>query len=127
MQKFSKYLPIALFLGFFLIGFNVFLESKPQPKNKRVYLFVKKYSPYYIEKRLGGLTILSKTNKDFKEKPNSIEFFKRLQELESKWAKNHLKIKSNKLLIIDNNKTVDSLNLKSKDEINFIKNYYKVF
>jgi hypothetical protein len=126
MQKFSKYLPIALFLGFFLIGFNVFLESKPQPKNKRVYEFVKKYSPYYIQKRFGGLTILSKEDKEFKEKPSSMEFFKKLQELESAWAKNHLKLQNNTLLIIDNNKTLDSLKLQNKKEIDFIKSYYKV-
>ena len=127
MQKFSKYLPIALFLVFFLLGFNVFLDSKPSPKNKRVYEFVKKYSPYYIEKRFGGLEILSKRDKEFKEKPDNTNFFKRLEELESNWGKKHLILKDNTLVVVDdNNKTIATLPLKDKKEIDFVKNYYKV-
>ena len=125
MKNFNKYLPIALMIGFFLIGFNVFLESRPTPKNKRVYKIVKEYSPYYIEKRFGGLEILSKKDKDFKEKPSNEEFFKTYEELERKWGKRHLILNKNQLTIVDdNNKTLKVIDLKTKDELNFVKSYY---
>jgi len=127
MNSFSKYLPIALLIAFFLLGLNVFLESRPSHKNERVYKSVKEYSPYYIEKRFGGLEILSKKDKEFKEKPSNESFFKVYEELEKKWAKTHLRLNGNKLLILDdNNKTLKSLELKSKDEFDFVKNYYGI-
>ena len=127
MNKMSKYLPFALALAFFLIAFNAFLNSKPQEKNKRVYKIVKEYSPYYIEKRFGGLRILSKEDKEFKEDPSSMNFFKELQKLEKNWAKNHLKLEGNTLTILDNNgKIVKKVELKNQKEIDFVKNYYGV-
>jgi len=127
MSKMSKYLPIALAIAFFLVGFNVFLESKPEAKNKRVYSIVKEYSPYYIQKRFGGLRILSKEDKEFKMEPSSIEFFKELHKLEKEWAKSHLKLEGNTLLILDNNATVvKKVELKNQKELDFVKKYYGV-
>ncbi len=127
MKNLNRYLILALTLGFFLISFNIFLSSKPDSKNKRIYKIVKNYSPYYIEKRFGGLKILSKEDSNFKLEPNNRIFFKELKNLERKWAKKHLEIKNNKLLILDNNKTIlKRVELKNKDEINFINNYYGV-
>ena len=125
MQKYSKFLPLALMIGFFLIGFNVFLDSRPASKNKRVYSIIKEYSPYYIEKRFGGLEILSKKDKDFKEKPSNEEFFKKFEELERKWGQKHLILKDSTVTIVDdNNKTLKSFKLKNQEELNFVKSYY---
>ncbi len=127
MEKFNRYLPFALAVAFFLVAFNVFLNSKPEHRNKRVYSIVSKYSPYYIEKRFGGLRILSKEDKEFKEEPSNESFFKELQSLEQKWAKDHLKIDANTLLILNKDKkVVQSIPLKNKDEIEFVHNYYGV-
>jgi hypothetical protein len=127
MKSINKYLPIALFLAFFIFGFNVFMQSRPTHKNQRVYKLVREYSPYYIQKRFGGLEILSKTNKDFKEKPSNENFFKEFEKLERDWGKKHLVLNNDKLIIVDdNNKSLKSIKLKNSDELNFVKNYYGI-
>jgi len=127
MDKIKKYLPFALFLGFLLFGLSAFLESKPSSKNERVYKAVKEYSPFYIDKRFGGLQIMNRENSSFKEKPNNMTFFKEFERLEREWGKKHLKLDNNTLLILDNSgKTKSTLHLKSKDEIEFVHQYYGV-
>jgi len=123
----KKYLPIALFLGFIFIGFLAFLDGRPSHKNARVYKTVQTYSPYYLDKRFGGLQIMHKEDASFKEKPNNITLFKEFEHLEKKWGKKHLSIKENKLIIVDNNgTTLKELPLENKDEITFIHNYYGI-
>jgi len=126
MNKFSKYLPIALFLGFLFIGLTTFFASRPTQKNARVYKIVKQYSPYYIEKTLSGLRIKNKKDKEYKEEPTNAEFFTRYEFLEKSWGKKHLKLTDKTLQIIDNNKTLKTIELKNQDEISFVKNYYGV-
>ena len=127
MKNFSKYLPIALFISFFLFGLSVFLDSRPTPKNERVYKIVKEFSPYYIEKRFGGLEILSKQDKEFKEKPSNEMFFKRYEELEREWGKKHIRIEDNQVVILDDNqKKLKSFELKNSNEREFLYKYYGV-
>ena len=127
MDKMRRYLLPALFLAFLLFGLNAFLESKPSSKNERVYKFVKEYSPFYVEKRFGGLQIMSKENSSFKEKPNNINFFKEFERLEREWGKRHLKLDKSTLLILDDNgSTKATLPLHDKEEIAFVHNYYGV-
>ncbi len=58
MEKFltimRKYLIWALAAGFLVIGVTALFKSQPESKNKRVYQEVIKYTPYYIDKRVGG-------------------------------------------------------------------------
>ncbi len=123
----KKYLPVALALGFFVAGFSVFMQSKPSNKNPRVYKFVQKYSPYYLEKSFGGLEILSRTDKEFKLKPDNMELFHKFEELEKKWGKKHLYLGKEKLSIRgDNNKTIDSIKLNNSNEIKFVHKYYGI-
>ena len=126
MSKLSKYIPIALFLGFLFVGLVTFFASKPTPKNMRVYKIVKEYSPYYIEKSLGGLRIRKKGDKEFKEEPTNTEFFKRYEFLEKEWGKSHLKLRNKTLYIIKDGKNAKSIELKDANEINFVKNYYGI-
>ncbi len=127
MDKMRKYLLPALLLGFFLFGLNAFLESRPSSKNERVYNAVKEYSPFYIDKRFGGLQIMSKEDSSFKEKPDNMSFFKEFERLEREWGKTHLKLENNTLLILDNSgKTQSKLPLNSRDEVEFIHSYYGV-
>ncbi len=126
MKKLSSFLPFALFLAFLVAGFVAFIQSKPSHKEARVYKIVKEYSPYYIEKSFGGLKILSKKDKDFKEEPSNQQFFKRFEELEKEWGRNHLRLKGNILEIVENNKVLKSIELKNRKEIEFIRNYYGV-
>jgi phosphopantetheinyl transferase (holo-ACP synthase) len=127
MQKFSKYLPIALFAGFLVLGLSALIESKPSSKNERVYKFVQQYSPYYLEKRFGGLEIRSKKSEAFKEKPNNMTLFKEFERLERDWGKKHLKLQGDILLVVDENGTTKAkLPLQSKQELQFVQHYYGV-
>jgi hypothetical protein len=125
MQKFRKYLPFIFMIAFFLIGLNVFMQSRPSQKNARVYKIVQEFSPYYIDKRFGGLQILNKKDKEFKEKPTNETFFIRFEELEREWGKKHLILNNNSVTIIDeNNKTLKSFKLNTPQELKFVKTYY---
>ncbi|MFK5976381.1 MAG: hypothetical protein QM493_07730 [Sulfurovum sp.] len=127
MNRLKKYLPIALAIGFFIFGLSAFLESKASDKNARIYKAVQQYSPYYLKKRFGGISILSKHDSEFKEKPTNMELFKELERLEKIWGQKHLKIENNTLIIVDNNQTqLFSLPLKSANELNFLQSYYGI-
>jgi hypothetical protein len=127
MNSLKKYLPIALVLGFLIFGLDAFMRSKPSSKNARVYKTVQQYSPYYLDKRFGGLQIMNKEDKEFKEKPNNMTLFKEFERLEKEWGKKHLSIKDSRLSIVDNNGTlVHTLLLQSKDELNFTHHYYGI-
>ena len=121
----KKYLPIALILGFMAFGFVAFLDSKPSEKNDRIYKIVQKYSPYYLDKRFGGLQIMSKIDPEFKETPNNMSLFKEFERLENAWGKKHLKLDESILVIYDFNDTqVVKVPLQTQDELNFIKRFY---
>lgn len=127
MTPFKKYLPIALLLGFLMFGISAFIQSKPSDKNERVYKTVQKFSPYYLDKRFGGLQIMNREDTEFKEKPNNMTLFKEFERLEKEWGKKHLSIKNNTLLIVDNNGTlVHTLMLNSKDELDFAHTFYGI-
>ena len=121
----KKYLPIALLIGFILFGLSAFFQSKPSSKNERVYKTVQKYSPYYMDKRFGGLTIMNKEDPEFKEKPNNMTLFKEFERLEKAWGKTHLKLESNTLIILDNNGSEQgTLPLQTKEELDFAQQFY---
>ena len=125
MKAFKKFLPIALIIGFILFGLDAFLQSKPSTKNKRIYKAVQAYSPYYLDKRFGGLQIMNKEDKEFKETPNNMTLFKEFERLEKKWGKTHLKIVANTLIILDNNGSEQAkLPLQKKEELDFAQTFY---
>jgi hypothetical protein len=127
MNKMSKYLLPALFLGFLIFGLAAFMDSKPSQKNERVYKAVQQYSPYYFDKRFGGLQIMNREDPEFKEKPNNMTVFKEFERLEKAWGKKHLKLEKDNLIILDNNGEKRAvLPLQNRDEIEFVHRYYGV-
>ena len=127
MHSLKKYLPIALVLAFFFFGLDLFFQSRPGDKNERVYKTVQQYSPYYMDKRFGGLQIMSKEDPDFKEKPTNMTVFKEFSRLEKEWAKTHLKLENSMLIILDNNGTqLSSLLLQNIEELDFVHEYYGI-
>jgi len=116
---------IALGVVFLLLGFNAYNEAKPTPKAP-IYKEIKKYSPYYLEKRFGGLEILSRDDKEFKEKPDNMQVFHRLEALEKEWGKNHLRVENGNLVVFDKNGTIATIPIKTEKDRAFIKNYYGV-
>ena len=122
----KKYLVIALGLGFAFLAINAFMEAKPVSKAP-IYKSIEKYSPYYLEKRFGGLEIMSKIDPNFKEKPNNMEVFHRMEFLEKEWGQKHLKIVSNTLVVSDNNGTkLVKLPISTKIDSDFIHKYYGI-
>jgi hypothetical protein len=120
----KKYLVIALGLGFAFLAINAFIESKPVSKAP-IYKSIERYSPYYLEKRFGGLEIMSKIDSAFKEKPNNMEVFHRMEFLEKEWGQKHLKIVSNELIISDDNGTeLVKLPISTKIDSDFVHRYY---
>ncbi|MEA3491656.1 MAG: hypothetical protein U9R27_07115 [Campylobacterota bacterium] len=127
LKAVRKYLIWVMAAGFLIIGINTLIKSQPESKNKRVYQEVKKYSPYYIDKRVGGLNIKSRDDEEFKEKPDNVELFHRLDELEKEWGKKHLKLDNSKLIILDDNGSrVNIISLESQDEIDFVHHFYGI-
>jgi hypothetical protein len=125
MNSLRKYLPIALLIGFLLFGLDAFFQSRPTSKNARVYKTVQKYSPFYLDKRFGGLKIMNREDTDFKEEPTNMTLFKEFERLEKVWAKTHLKLEENRLIILDNNGSQQAtLPLENKEEIDFVHHYY---
>jgi hypothetical protein len=124
-QSMSKYLIWGLAIGFLLLGGNAVLQSKPDAKNKRVYQEIKKYSPYYLDKRVTGLDIKSKADPDFKESPDSMELYHRLDTLEKEWGAKHLALQNDTLVVRDDNgSTIATIPLQSREELEFIHRFY---
>jgi hypothetical protein len=122
----QKYLFMAIGLGLILMSILAFKEGKPSSKAP-IYKEIKKYSPYYLEKRFGGLQIMSKEDKEFKEKPKNIELFRRLDYLEKNWGSSHLKIVDNQLVVLDNNDTtIATIPILSQEDSSFVHTFYGI-
>ena len=122
----QKYLFMAIGLGLILMSVIAFQQGKPSTKAP-IYKEVKKYSPYYLDKRFGGLQIMNKTDKEFKEKPENIELFSRLDDLEGTWGKGHLKIVENQLTVLDDNGTITAtIPITSQEDSNFLHSFYGI-
>ena len=125
-MKMNKFFLIGLTILFFVLGFNALQEAQPSHKNKRIYTLLQEYSPYYLEKRIGGFSILSKEDK-IKEKPPITEVYHRLEQLEKGWGMKHLKIDDNILYVYDSNKTqIKKIVLQNDEEKNWLKKYYSI-
>ena len=121
-----KYLFVALSLGLLFMAIMAFQEGKPTPKAP-IYKEVKKYSPYYIDKRFGGLQIMSKKDEDFKEKPDNIEVFRRLDFLEKAWGKRYLKIEANQVIVLhDNGTELIKLPISTQVDSDFLHSFYGI-
>ena len=124
---FSKKLGFALGAVMAFLAAVAFVIGRPPHRDPRIYPLVREYAPFTIEKALGGLKILRKDDPDFKEEPDAINFYPRLQELEREWAKTHLKLEGQTLKILDDRgKVQKELPLKNDAELRFVREYYGV-
>jgi len=121
----KKILFLALSAGFLIFGFSAYMQSQGSAKNKRVYQAIHPFSPYYLEKRFGGLQIRKKGDENFKEKPTNMEVFHQMDSLEKAWGKTHLSLTGDTLTVHDNNgTTLKTLTLKTADEKQFVHTFY---
>ena len=124
--KMSNFFIIALTILFFGLGFNALQEAQPIHKSKRIYKEIKKYSPYYLEKRIGGFQIMMKNSKE-KEKPPITEVFSRLDQLEQGWGKDALKIVNNDLIVMDKNGTkIGTIKIQNSEEKQWIQTFFNI-
>ncbi len=119
-------LPFALAAGLLFFGYQAYDAAKPEKREKRVYEELKVYIPYKIEKRVGGLSIISTLN-DTKEKPPATQVYKRLDQLEKIWGKEHLRLDGEDLLVLDKDKkTLKIIKLENVEEMLYIKNFFEL-
>ena len=124
---FSKKLGFALGALMIFLAAVAFIMGRPPHRDARIYPIVRHYTPFVIEKSLGGLKILRKDDPKFKEEPDAVSFYPRLQELERNWAAKHLRLEGNTLKILDDQgKLLKSVPLQNEQEKRFIREYYQV-
>ncbi len=120
----KKALIFGFFTAFLILGMLSMKRAMPEAKEDRIYTAIKVYSPYIVEKKVGGLTIIDKRNGE-KESPSSQEFFHRVDELDKKWGKEHLSVENNEVLILgENNQTVARIFIETEKERDFVKRFY---
>jgi hypothetical protein len=120
----KKALVFGFFTAFLILGAISLKRALPDAKEDRIYKAIKVYSPYTLEKRIGGLTIIDKRD-GTKEKPTSAEVFHRLDELERLWGLKHVRIDNNDVLIVnDLNQTVAKIYLETEKERKFVENFF---
>ncbi len=110
--------------AFLVMGFVAMQRATPDNKNERMYKEIKVYSPYMVEKRIGGLTIIDKRTGD-KEKPSAAEVLHRLDELDKEWGKKHLRVENSDLIIVgESNQTIVKIFIETKEERAFLHDFY---
>jgi len=122
----KKGLIFGLLFAFLVMGVLSMQRAMPDQKNERMYKQILLYSPYKMDKRIGGLTIVD--NRDgSKEKPSAAEVMHRMDELQVEWGKKHLKVESGDLLIMgENNQTVAKVFIETEEERKFLQDFYGI-
>jgi hypothetical protein len=122
----KKGLFIGVIFAFFVMGLVSMQRAMPGAKEDRIYKEIRVYSPYKLEKRMGGLSIVDSRTGE-KEKPSASEVFFRLDEVDKIWGKNHLKIEGNNVIVMgDNKQTIVKIYLENEKERKFVKTFYGI-
>lgn len=123
----KKALIFAFFTAFLILGAVSMQRAMPDPKEDRIYMEIKAYSPFLVEKRIGGLTIIDKRYNDKKEKPNASDLYHRLDELEKTWGKESLKVEGNEVLITnEKGELVGKVLIQNQKEREFLKTFFGI-
>lgn len=123
----KKALIFAFFTAFLILGAISMQRAMPETKEDRIYMEIKAYSPFLVEKRIGGLTIIDKRYNDKKEKPNASDLYHRLDELEKTWGKESLKVEGNEVLITnEKGELVGKVLIENQKEREFLKNFFGI-
>ena len=120
----------GLFLGFTLaflvLGFIAMQRATPDAKEERIYKAIKVYSPYKLEKIVGGLAIID-SRTGTKEKPSAAEVLHRYDEVDKAWGKKHLKVESNHVVVMgENNQTIVKIFIETAEERTFLQDFFGI-
>ncbi len=122
----KKGLILGVLFAFLILGILSMQRAVPEAKEERIYKELKVYSPYTIEKRIGGLTIVDKRT-GTKEKPSAAEVLHRLDELEKEWGREHLKVEDNRVVVFgDNNQSIVEIFIETQEERAFLHNFFGI-
>lgn len=122
----KKALILGVIAASIVLGTLSMKRALPEAKEDRIYKAIKVYSPYMMEKRVGGLEIVDKRSGQ-KEKPSSEEVMHRMDELEKKWGKEYLRVENNELIVMgENNQTVARIFIETQREREFLKNFFGI-
>jgi hypothetical protein len=122
----KKWLGVGAVFAFFVMGFIAMKQAMPEAKEDRIYKAIEVYSPYKLEKRMAGLTIVN-TQTGIKEMPQSADVLLRLDELNKEWGKSHLKVSENEVTVLgDNNQSVVKIFIETNKEREFLKRFYGI-
>ena len=125
-MKVKKILIFGVFTVAILMGVLSMQRAMPGEKVDRIYQEILVYSPYKMEKRMGGLVIMDKRD-GRKEKPSNAEVFHRMDELEQEWGKKHLRVEGSDLHVVgDNNQTIVKIFIETVKEKEFLHNFYGI-
>ncbi len=120
----------GLFIGVvfaaFTLGFVALKQAMPDAKEDRIYKAIKVYSPYYFEKRLGGLTIVDRRD-GHKEKPTAADVLLRMDELDQQWGKKHLTIVKDDVIVLgDHNQSITKIHMQTPKEKTWVKTFFGI-
>jgi hypothetical protein len=122
----KKALIFGFFTAFLILGIVSMQRAMPDAKEARIYTAIKVYSPYVLEKKVGGLYIIDKRS-GIKESPSSKEVFHRIDELEKEWGKKNLRVENNELLVIgENNQTIARIFIETQKERKFLADFFGI-
>ena len=122
----KKILIFGVFTVAILMGVLSMQRAMPGDKEDRIYQEILVYSPYQMEKRMGGLVIIDKRT-GTKEKPSNAEVFHRMDELEQTWGKKFLRIEGNDLHVVgENNQTIVRIFIETPKEKEFLHRFYGI-
>ena len=120
----KKGLLAGIIFAAIVMGVLAMQRAMPDAKNARMYKEITKYSPYEMEKTIGGLSIIDKRD-GRKEKPSAADVMHRMDELQKEWGKEHLRVTGNDLIILgENNQTIVKIFIEDKDERAFLQGFY---
>ena len=123
-MKMSNWFIIGLALIFFTLSYLTFQDAQPEPRSQRIYDEIRKFSPYYLEKRVGGFRIMMKNSSE-KEEPPIDQIWHRLDQLDKGWGKEHFIINDNFLIIKDDNdKEITKIKFETNEEKQWVKQFY---
>ncbi len=120
----------GLFLGFIfaflVLGFIAMQRATPDAKEERIYKAIKVYSPYKLEKIVGGLAIID-SRTGTKEKPSAADVLHRLDEVDKIWGKEHLKVENNHVVVMgENNQTIVKIFIETAKEREFLQKFFGI-
>ncbi len=120
----------ALFVGFLLaflvLGFVAMQRAMPEAKEERIYKAIKIYSPYKLEKIVGGLAIIDIRTGN-KEKPGAAEVLLRYDELDKQWGSRHLRVEGNHVIVLgEHNQSITKIFIETPKEREFLRTFYGI-